>query len=49
VRNVRSNTTVEKERDETPDDLTIPDFLRRPMPSTGNAPAKKGHNQSAPT
>jgi hypothetical protein len=49
MRDVRSNRPVEKERYEAPDDLTIPDFLRRPMPSTDNTAANKGHNQSAAT
>jgi hypothetical protein len=44
---VGSNTPVEKERYETPDDLSIPDFLRRPTPSTANSAPNKDHNGPA--
>ena len=34
MRKVRPKEAIEKQRDETPDDLSIPDFLRRPIPTT---------------
>ncbi len=49
MRKAGSTTPVEKERYETPEDLSIPDFLRRPTPPTANSVANKGHNQSAAT
>jgi hypothetical protein len=45
MRKTGSKTPAEKQQYETPDDLSIPDFLRRPAPST--ATANKNHNQSA--
>ena len=48
MRKVGSKTPVEKQQHETPDDLSIPDFLRRPFPSTATS-ANKDHNQSAAT
>ena len=45
MRKTGSKTPAEKQQYETPDDLSIPDFLRRPVPST--ATANKNHNQSA--
>ncbi|MGB8896490.1 MAG: hypothetical protein WCD13_19605 [Pseudolabrys sp.] len=34
MRKVGPKEAIEKQRDETPDDLSIPDFLRRPIPTT---------------
>jgi hypothetical protein len=34
MKRVGSKVPVEQQRDETPDDLSIPDFLRRPIPTT---------------
>jgi hypothetical protein len=45
MRKVGTKAPVEKQQYETPDDLSIPDFLRRPTPSTASA-ANKNNNQS---
>ena len=34
MKRVGSKVHVEQQRDEQPDDLSIPDFLRRPIPAT---------------
>ena len=34
MKTVGSKVPVEPQRDEQPDDLSIPDFLRRPIPAT---------------
>jgi hypothetical protein len=44
MRKVGSKTPVEKQQYDTRDDLSIPDFLRRPSPSTAAAAANKGQN-----
>jgi hypothetical protein len=47
MRKVESKTPVEKREYETPDDLSIPDFLRRPIPSSAVSAGNKSQNQSA--
>jgi hypothetical protein len=34
MKKVGSKLPVEQQQDEQPDDLSIPDFLRRPIPTT---------------
>jgi hypothetical protein len=42
-----SKVPVEQQQDEQPDDLSIPDFLRRPTPTTA-AQRVENRQQSAP-
>jgi hypothetical protein len=49
MRNVESKAPVEKQQHEMPDDWSIPDFLRRPIPSTAASPTKTSRNQSVAT
>ena len=39
MKKVGSKTAAEKQQYETPNDLSIPDFLRRPIPSAAAARA----------
>ena len=47
MKRVGSKVPVEQQRDEQPDDLSIPDFLRRPIPTTA-AQRVETRQQSAP-
>ena len=47
MKRVGSKLPVEQQRDEQPDDLSIPDFLRRPLPATA-AQRVEPRQQSAP-
>jgi len=45
MKRVGSKVSVGQQRDEQPDDLTIPDFLRRPVPAAQRVETRQ---QSAP-
>ena len=47
MKRVGSKVLIEQQRDEQPDDLSIPDFLRRPIP-TPAAQRVETRQQSAP-
>jgi len=47
MKRVGSKVPVEQQRDEQPDDLSIPDFLRRPFPTAAGQRAE-ARQQSAP-
>lgn len=40
MKRVGPKVPVERQRDEPTDDLSIPDFLRRPIPSTAAPPVE---------
>jgi hypothetical protein len=48
MKKVGSKVAPEEQRFETPDDLSIPDFLRRTSPSTA-AQRVEGRQQSVPS
>jgi len=49
MRNVESKAPVEKQHHETPDDWSIPDFLRRTAPLAVASPANTSRDQAVAT